>query len=151
MGEELDKDQIAILQKAFDSFAQGKGYITPEMVGTILRVMGQAFNEQTLRELIAEVDEDGSGQIEFTEFVILASKFIVEEDEETLQKELKEAFRLYDKAGNGYIPTSSLKEILRELDDKLTNEELDGIVGEIDEDGSGTVDFNEFIEMMTGK
>ncbi|XP_021949115.1 troponin C isoform X2 [Folsomia candida] len=150
MGEELDKDQIAILQKAFDSFAQGKGYITPEMVGTILRVMGQAFNEQTLRELIAEVDEDGSGQIEFTEFVILASKFIVEEDEETLQKELKEAFRLYDKAGNGYIPTSSLKEILRELDDKLTNEELDGIVGEIDEDGSGTVDFNEFIEMMTG-
>jgi len=47
------------LQKAFDSFAQGKGYITPEMVGTILRVMGQAFNEQTLRELIAEVDQDG--------------------------------------------------------------------------------------------
>jgi Ca2+-binding EF-hand superfamily protein len=48
-----------VLQKAFDSFAQGKGYITPEMVGTILRVMGQAFNEQTLRELISEVDEDG--------------------------------------------------------------------------------------------
>ncbi len=50
---------VIVLQKAFDSFAQGKGYITPEMVGTILRVMGQAFNEQTLRELIAEVDEDG--------------------------------------------------------------------------------------------
>lgn len=48
-----------VLQKAFDSFAQGKGYITPEMVGTILRVMGQAFNEQTLKELIAEVDTDG--------------------------------------------------------------------------------------------
>jgi len=149
-GDELDKEQVAILQKAFDSFAQGKGYITPEMVGTILRVMGQAFNEQTLRELIAEVDEDGSGQIEFAEFVILASKFIVEEDEETLQKELKEAFRLYDKEGNGYIPTSCLKEILRELDDQLTNEELDGIINEIDEDGSGTVDFNEFMEMMTG-
>lgn len=41
----------------------------------------------------------GSGQIEFAEFVILASKFIVEEDEEALQKELKEAFRLYDKEG----------------------------------------------------
>lgn len=48
-----------VLQKAFDSFAQGKGYITPEMVGTILRVMGQAFNDQTLRDLIADVDEDG--------------------------------------------------------------------------------------------
>ncbi len=54
-----DLDFFVVLQKAFDSFAQGKGYITPEMVGTILRVMGQAFNEQTLRELIAEVDTDG--------------------------------------------------------------------------------------------
>ena len=50
---------LVVLQKAFESFAQGKGYITPEMVGTILRVMGQPFVEQTLRELIAEVDEDG--------------------------------------------------------------------------------------------
>ena len=43
----------------------------------------------------------GSGQIEFEEFVTLASKFIVEEDAESLQKELKEAFRLYDKEGKG--------------------------------------------------
>jgi len=47
------------LQKAFESFAQGSTFITPDMVGQILRMMGQAFNEQTLAELIAEVDEDG--------------------------------------------------------------------------------------------
>lgn len=58
-----------------------------------------------------------------------------------MQKELKEAFRLYDKAGNGYIPTSCLKEILHELDDQLTDAELKGIIEEIDTDGSGTVDF----------
>ena len=52
--------------------------------------------------------------------------------------------------GNGYIPVSALKEILRELDNKLTDEELDGIIYEIDEDGSGTVDFDEFMDMMTG-
>ena len=32
-----------------------------------------------------------------------------------MKKELKEAFRIYDKAGNGYIPISALKEILHEL------------------------------------
>lgn len=48
----------------------------------------------------------------------------------------------HHKTGNGYIPTSSLKEILHELDDQLTNEDLEGIINEIDEDGSGTVDFN---------
>lgn len=44
--------------------------------------------------------------------------------------------------GNGYIPTSCLKEILRELDDQLTDDELEGMIDEIDADGSGTVDFD---------
>lgn len=83
-----------------------------------------------------------SGRLEFVEFVQLAAKFIVEEDAEAMQKELKEAFRLYDKDGNGFIPTTCLKEILRELDDQLTDHELDGMIEEIDSDGSGTVDFD---------
>lgn len=132
------------------------------MVADILRLMGQPFNKKILDELIEEVDADSknfqkylrnvilnnkiffkeSGRLEFDEFVTLAAKFIVEEDDEAMQKELREAFRLYDKEGNGYIPTSCLKEILRELDDQLTNEELDMMIDEIDSDGSGTVDFD---------
>jgi len=147
---DLDKDQIAILQKAFDSFAQGKPFITPEMVGSILRMMGTAFTTETLRETIAEVDADGSGEIEFQEFCILAAKFIIEEDDADVARELKEAFRLYDKEGAGFISTKILKQILHEIDDKLSEAELDGIIEEVDEDGSGTVDFDEFMEMMTG-
>ena len=37
---------------------------------------------------------------------------------------------------------SSLREILQELDPKLTSNEIDGIIDEIDKDGSGTVDFD---------
>lgn len=47
-----------------------------------------------LREIIEDIDEDGSGLLEFGEFCQLAAKFLVEEDEEALKKELKEAFRL---------------------------------------------------------
>ena len=35
-----------------------------------------------------------------------------------------------------------MREILAALDDKLTSEDLDGIIDEIDEDGSGTIDFD---------
>jgi calmodulin len=150
--DELPPEQIAILRKAFESFDSGKtGSISTETVAEILRLMGQPFNKQILEEMIEEVDEDKSGRLEFEEFIILAAKFIVEEDEEALQKELKEAFRLYDKEGNGFIPTSCLKEILKELDDQLSNADLDGMISEIDSDGSGTVDFDEFMEMMTGE
>ncbi|GFG40785.1 hypothetical protein Cfor_06063 [Coptotermes formosanus] len=137
------KQLIQMLKKAFDAFDREKsGSISTNMVEEILRLMGQPFNRNTLEELIDEVDADKSGRLEFDEFITLAAKFIIEEDAEAMEKELREAFRLYDKEGNGYIPTSCLREILRELDDQLTSDELDMMIEEIDSDGSGTVDFD---------
>ena len=59
--------------------------------------------------------------------------------------------RIYDKHRQGYISTDVLKEILREIDTDLTEAELEEVVTEVDEDGSGTVDFDEFMAMMTGE
>ena len=41
----------------------------------------------------------GSGLLEFGEFCQLSARFLIEEDDEALKKELKEAFRIYDKEG----------------------------------------------------
>jgi calmodulin len=71
------------LKSAFNSFDREKtGSISTDTVEEILRLMGQPFNRQTLEEMIEEVDEDKSGRLEFEEFIILAAKFIIEEDEE---------------------------------------------------------------------
>uniref|UniRef100_A0A6M2DGI0 Putative troponin c-like protein n=1 Tax=Xenopsylla cheopis TaxID=163159 RepID=A0A6M2DGI0_XENCH len=149
--EELDKEQIKLLKNAFDAFDQEKkGCIGVVMVGTILGMLGISLTEGMLNDIIKEVDVDGSGELEFEEFVTLAARFMVEEDAGAMQAELKEAFRLYDKEGNGYITTAVLREILKELDDKITSEDLDMMIAEIDSDGSGTVDFDEFMEVMTG-
>merc|ERR1711920_681847 len=146
----LQADQVQVLKKCFDGFADEDGAIPAENVGGILAMMGMKVKPSALREIIEDIDEDGSGLLEFGEFCQLAAKFLVEEDEEALKKELKEAFRIYDKEGNGYISTDTLKEILKELDSKLTNEDLENIIEEVDEDGSGTLDFDEFMEMMAG-
>jgi Ca2+-binding protein (EF-Hand superfamily) len=45
-------------------------------------------------------------------------------------------------SGHGYIPTSSLREILAALDEQLTPDQLDEMIEEIDTDASGTVDFD---------
>jgi calmodulin len=82
---------------------------------------------------------------------MLAARYLVEEDTEKMQQELREAFRLYDKEGNGYITTDVLKEIFKELDNTITEDDLDDMIDEIDSDGSGTVDFEEFMGVMTGE
>lgn len=86
----------------------------------------------------------GTGELQFEEFCRLAARFIVEEDTEAIAKELREAFLLYDREGNGYITTDVFRDILSELDDNLPEEELDMMIEEIDADGSGTVDFEGF-------
>merc|ERR1712130_172302 len=83
-------------------------------------MMGMKVKPSALREIIEDIDEDGSGLLEFAEFCQLAAKFLVEEDEEALKKELKEQL--------GYISIETLKEILRELDNKLTEDDLDSII-----------------------
>ena len=59
--------------------------------------------------------------------------------------------RLYDKEGQGFISTDTLRGLISELLAPLTEEELEGILEELDEDGSGSMDFDEFCEMMMTK
>ena len=114
-----------------------------------MRAMGFRPTEEELADLLHEVDEDGSGEIEFGEFCQLCATFLVEDpDIETMRKELKDAFRVYDKEGQGFITTETLRGLIAELLAPLTDEELDGIIDELDEDGSESLDFDVFCEMM---
>ena len=54
-----------VLRKAFDMFdREKKGYIHTNMVSTILRTLGQTFEEGDLQALIAEIDTDGKISID---------------------------------------------------------------------------------------
>merc|ERR1711884_1011836 len=112
--------------------------------------MGVKADKDELENYAAEVDEAESGKFNILQFATVAARFMIEDDVEQMKEELREAFRIYDRDGQGFITTDVLKEILRELDNKLTEEDLDGIIEEVDEDGSGTLDFDEFMEMMAG-
>merc|ERR1739840_77486 len=65
--------------------------------------------------------------------------------------EFKEAFSLFDKDGDGTITTKELGTVMRSLGQNPKEEELTDMINEIDEDGNGTVDFEEFLVMMAKK
>merc|ERR1711967_94058 len=65
--------------------------------------------------------------------------------------EFKEAFLLFDKDGDGTITTKELGTVMRSLGQTPTEAELHDMINEVDNDGSGTIDFAEFLSLMSKK
>merc|ERR1712216_1081172 len=65
--------------------------------------------------------------------------------------EIREAFGLFDSDASGAIDVRELKAAMRALGFEVKNEELKKMVTDVDTDGSGCIEFGEFLEMMTGK
>lgn len=64
-----------MLRKAFDMFdREKKGHIHTNMVSTILRTLGQTFEEKDLQQLITEIDADGKSN--WTNLILLFIPFI---------------------------------------------------------------------------
>ena len=168
----LDVEQIDSLKKGFEGFdKEGGGTISQTSMQMILKSMGVKVDKDDMESHCSDVDEEATGKFSFHMFCQVAARFMIEvrllylersfnkyilieyflkDDEEQMKEELKEAFRIYDKENQGFITNEVLKEILREIDPTLTEDDLEGIIEEVDEDGSGTMDFDEFQEMMMG-
>ena len=91
----------------------GDGEITTSDLGAVMRTLGQDLTEAELQEMINEVDADGNGTVNFDEFLIMSAANLARNTDP--EKEIKEAFKVFDKDGNGYIGTAELKQVLANL------------------------------------
>ena len=66
----------------------------------------------------------------------------------SLNKELREAFRMFDKDKSGYIDAKEIQTVTTTLGEKLTDEELNEFMREADLDGDGRLNYNEFVNIM---
>jgi calmodulin len=101
MTESLPEDKVTECKEVFDLFDKDKdGSITTKELGDVMRALGANPTQAELQEMINGVDQDGSGKIEFKEFLELFAKKMKDPDTE---EDLIEAFKIFDKDGNGVI------------------------------------------------
>merc|ERR1712183_893644 len=107
----------------------GDNTIATAELGTVMRSLGQEPTESELNDMINEVDANGNGTIDFEEFLEMMARKMKETD---TAEEIRQAFRVFDKDGNGFISSAELRHVMTNLGERLTDEEVEEMIREAD-------------------
>ncbi len=102
-----------------------------------MRSLGQNPSESELQDMINEVDADNNGTIDFPEFLTMMARKMKDTDSE---EEIREAFKVFDRDNNGFISAAELRHVMTSIGEKLTDDEVDEMIREADQDGDGRID-----------
>ncbi|XP_054426663.1 calcium-binding protein 4-like [Pteronotus mesoamericanus] len=144
--EELDE-----LQAAFEeSDTDHDGYIGYRELGACMRTLGYMPTEMELIEVSQLVKMRMGGHVDFEEFVELMGPKLREETAHMLGvRELRIAFREFDRDRDGRISVAELRQAAPALlGEPLVDPELDEMFRDVDLNGDGSVDFDEFVMML---
>ena len=95
--------------------------------------------------MIREIDTDKNDSIDFNEFLQLMRKRMRDTDTE---EELVEAFKVFDRDGNGLISHAELKMVMKQIGEKYDDDQIAEIIKAGDKDNDGFLNYDEFIRMM---
>lgn len=104
---------------------------------------GRTLGDEEIDEMFAKVDTDGSGEIEYSEFVVAT----MNEKNLLNNNKLQTAFKMFDKDGGGTISIEEIKQVLsfgQSLEESVVNE----IIKQVDANGDGEISYDEFAQMM---
>lgn len=90
-------------------------------------------------QIMKKIDINNNGTIDYSEFLMANLRH----EDITSSEKLKEAFKIFDKDGDGQITVAEIKEVLGGSDEMVAE-----IVRSADLDGDGQISFPEFAQMM---
>jgi len=145
----MSDEEIKAYRDVFALFDKdSSGTITAHELGEIMRSLGQNPSDLELQDMINEVDVDHSGSIDFDEFLKMMSTTVKAQD---FAHETRAAFDVFDKDGSGTISADELRQVMKSLGENLTDDEIDEMIREADKDRNGTIDYEEFVQLLSPK
>jgi calcium-dependent protein kinase len=141
----MNEDELRSLKKLFFELdVKGVGVITKE---ELYKGMEECFGDKITREEVnqtfSNIDYDNNGTISFDEFL----KAAIDKKKILTEEKLKAAFSLFDRNGDGDIEAKELKEVIGDENNTEDNVWMQ-MIKEVDLDGNGVIDFEEFKAMM---
>jgi centrin-1 len=145
----LTEDEIEEIKEAFDLFdTDGSGTIDPRELKAAMQSLGFEAKNATIYQMVSDLDKDGSGAIDFDEFLDMMTARMSDKD---TKDDISKVFRLFDDDKTGYISIKNLRRVAKELGETMTDEELMEMIERADSDGDGQVSLEDFYNIMTKK
>ncbi len=113
-----------------------------------MQSLGFEAKNATIYAMIADIDKDGSGAIDFPEFLSMMTSKIGDKD---TKEDMAKVFRLFDTDNKGRINIRDLKRVSKELGETMTEAELLEMIERADSDADGEITLNDFVAIMARK
>ena len=142
-----------VLKEAFVLFDQDKdGYISADELMTVMKSLGVFQTREEVRALISEGTTGQftarEGRIDYEFFCHLMRKRAKVDD---MESELKDAFRVLDSTGQGFIGTAEMRSICKELGVDMEEHEVHDMIAEAISNYDGKVYYDGFVKCLIAK
>jgi Ca2+-binding EF-hand superfamily protein len=154
------KSEMDEMRKIFEQFDEDKsGSVDANELRPLFATVGINMKPYQVEAIVKEYDLDGSGEVDFEEFVVMMIKLLGRRvrcdcinyyeylTDEMIDK-YEEAFRQADIGGSGSLTRDELSKMIKKMGIQLSKEQLDDIIREVDRDGSGFIEFDEYCAML---
>ena len=144
----LTEMEIALYKEAFQIFDKhSEGYISSNELGTIMSSLGFNISDEDLNEITNIYDNDqNNNMIDFISFLGIISK-----KKENIYKEedLIDAFRIFDKEGNGKISSKELRYVMMSSGEDFNENYIKELINQsCFEHDDEFIDYKKFVKLL---
>jgi len=145
---QMTEREIGTLHDIFSALDKnGDGVLTVSEVSHALHNMSVTYGDE-IQGILQELDTDGNGTIDYTEFIAASIDHKLYEQESVCRS----AFRVFDLDGDGKITIDEMHNVLEMnfVREAFTRDIVEEMIKEVDTNNDGSIDFEEFMKMMRG-
>ena len=145
----LTEAEIEEVREAFNLFdVDGSGRIDPKELKEAMISLGYTNNNAVISDMIADLDKDGTGDLDFEEFLNIFTLQIGAGSGEESREDVAKIFHLFDVEKTGYISLNQLKRVARELGETMSDAELLEMIERASSRDDGLVSFDDFYNIL---
>jgi len=147
MGDKLRQEDLNDIKECFtlyDKDADGK--ISCKELGTVVRSLGMNPTEAEVEDLSKNMIRGPTFGL--PELLQVMARFMGESRNK--REEIRESFSVFDRDGTGMISAAELRHVMTNIGEKLSDQEVDEMIREIEVDRDGQINYEDMVRLMCG-